>query len=162
MGTRGTIRIRKGGKQIVLYNHFDSYLSGLGVKFLSSIQALIEKYGLDGFIEKIHQVKVVTDDISPTEEDIKRIEKYTNLNVGYRDESSWYCLLRELQDDLFCMIEVGYLYDFGCNDVEDYNYVLDLDLKGVFYTYFKDPPTVPDEYTPLDKIDALIKKWRGK
>lgn len=159
MGTRGTIRIRKGGKEVVMYNHWDSYLSGLGVEFLKDVQSMIQKYGIDGLIEKIENVKIVTEDISPTEEDIAYLEKYTDLTVGCQDRSSWYCLLRRLQGDLMGMIEVGYLYDVGNINYEEYNYVLDLDLKGIFYTYNKLPPLVPDTYIPFDEIDSTIEKW---
>lgn len=163
MGTRGTIRIRKNGKQIIMYNHYDSYPSGLGVKFLKDIQTMIEKYGLDGFLQMIDSVKIVTDADIPTEEDIQKLAEYTDLSVGPKSNLSWYCLLRKLQGDFMKLLEVGYMhmYDIDYEDYlyEDFNYVLDLDLKCVHMAAYSIPDLIPTSYTPLSELDTLIKEW---
>ncbi len=176
MGTRGTIRIRKGGKQVVLYNHYDSYPSGLGVDFLTSIQNLIKKYGMDEFLQLIENVCIVSYYEEPTKEDIAKLAPYTDLTVGEQSTSSWYCLMRKLQGDLMGMLEAGYLLHMGDDMEEDFNYVLDLDHQCVFINppsqddkYYREasmalnpyrsyaPP--PSDATPLSCIPELIKKW---
>jgi hypothetical protein len=164
MGTRGTIRIRKNGKQVVMYNHWDSYPSGLGVSFLTSIQTLIDKYGLEEFIRIIDNVRVININTEhPTEEDIVKLAPYTDLSVENRSTSSWYCLMRKLQGNLLGMIEAGYMLDFGDYDMwEEYNYILDLDNKCVYmHEYDMSPSSVPDLTTPLSNIPELIKEWNS-
>lgn len=47
MGTRGTITIIYQGKLIKLYNHWDSYPSGLGVNLVQEIKRLLQLWGID-------------------------------------------------------------------------------------------------------------------
>lgn len=159
MGTRGTLRIRMAGKQIVLYNQFDSYPSGLGVDFLTSIQNLIEKYGMDRFLQLVQSVRIVSYDEEPTEEDIAKLAPYTDLTVGEQSTSSWYCLTRKFQGDLMGMLEAGYMFDMDEDMVQEYNYVLDLDRRCVFMFEYDEEDD--DEATPLSDIPALIEKWKS-
>lgn len=133
MGTRGTIRLIKNGKVIVIYNHFDSYPSGLGVRLLKSLSNLIQKYGHTGLIELCDKAKIVDDSILPTEDDKIKLKPYTDLRVGHNSDDSWYCLTRRLQGDFSGILEVGYIYGFDNPDwFEEYNYYIDLDKK-IFY-----------------------------
>lgn len=177
MGTRGTIRIRKAGKQVVLYNNKDSYPSRLGVEFLTAIQTMIEKHGLDRFIQFINAVRVVN------QEDV---ENYSTP-----------CSMA----DLLGIIETGSMPDMDLYknaEDEEYNYVFDLDHQCVYIQscfdqeYEEDSeeealdearrygrislttwremsraldarrtlPPPPANATPLSGIPALIEKWK--
>ncbi len=153
MGTRGTIRIRYNGKVICFYNHWDSYPSGLGVNFLTSIKKLIEKYGMEGFISKIKSLKIVTDLDKPTEEDKIALAPYTDLTVSSCSNDDWYCLMRKMQGNLESIIESGYAYHQDMDD-EDFNYVLNIDTLTVG---FDDQST--ETQTPINKIDDLLEEW---
>lgn len=157
MGTRGTIRIRYGARCITFYNHYDSYPSGLGVKFLTSIKTLIDKYGLEGFIAKIKALKIVTEYDIPTDEDKTNLAPYTDIGVGSQTTDDWYCLTRKMQGNIESIIESGYGYDMsGSIGYEEYNYFLNIDTLTVGYTWDDNPI---DKQTSITEIDTLIASW---
>ena len=140
MGTRGLFGFRKNGQDKAVYNHYDSYVEGLGKDFLSFI--LLNREALDGFFEKIHEINPRT---SPSPEVIDYCKEmgWYNGSVSEQSPQDWYCLLYGLQglkewqrcidlkkdvfienyihfikDSLFC--EYAYIYDIDTHTLEFY------------------------------------------
>ena len=95
MGTRRLIIIVFKGRIITLYNHWDSYLSGLGFNLIRELINLFKNYTLDELVEILSHVKIVSEDIPPTNEEIELLKKYTDPKVSSQTFTDWYCLLRE-------------------------------------------------------------------
>lgn len=97
MGTRGLYGIRKGQKDKLTYNHFDSYPSGLGKDVLRFLHdGLHGLYDLDAFFDKIKLVDISS---VPDEQAIDWSIKHGFYvsNVSNQSTQDWYCLLRGLQ-----------------------------------------------------------------
>ena len=134
MGTRGLFGFYYKGKYYLVYNNWDSYPDGLGHDLLREIKYALENNLLDDWIQMLIVSKVVSDDINPTEEDIKKLEKYTDLTVDNRSTMNWYCLTRKCQGSFVSVLESGYIYtdaDYENKLTGDifveYSYVLDFD-----------------------------------
>lgn len=106
MGTRGLVGFRIDGEDRLSYNHYDSYPSELGVKvvdFLQSINSLAQVKA------QVRQLKLVTEDMAPTEAEIAALGPWSDLSVGEGKPTDWYCLLRQCQGDLKATLEAGYM-----------------------------------------------------
>ena len=112
MGTRGLIKLVCKGIIIYIYNHFDSYPSYLGNKLIQDIKLLLQLYGMDGLINKIALLHIITDDDIIDEAIIVKLRPYTDLEVGHRSTSDWYCLLRNTQGSLVNILEAGYVQEY--------------------------------------------------
>src|SRR5579883_1175827 len=132
MGTRGTITVIFNGRKFTLYNHCDSYPSGLGEQLLEELRAALEKMVIIKY-EKSDDAdgKSSFKLRAPTEEEIKALEPYTDLTVSRKSTSDWYCLLRGCQGSLTTTIQAGYVLDHG-DDKEEYNYVIDADEQRYY------------------------------
>jgi hypothetical protein len=127
MGTRGIFGFRIDGEDRLTYNHYDSYPEGLGVDVVDFVRSIDN-------IKEVKEKARALEDISerkPTDEDIKKCEKYTNLNVSEQSEKDWYCLLRETQGDLQAILDVGF-YENQNDFIYDslfceYGYIVNLD-----------------------------------
>ena len=104
MSTRGVYGFRINGTDKVMYNHFDSYLEGLGVNILNFI-----KNTNDDELKKIAEnIELISEDSKPTDEQIKYVKdfekehkmKIINIFVSEQTVEDCYCLLRELQGNL--------------------------------------------------------------
>ncbi len=96
MSTRGAYGFRHNGIDKVTYNHCDCYPSGLG----KSVIEFIKRNNLEG-LKRIEQgIRLVNEDVDPSDEDIKKYDAFCNMNVGGPGEHiSWYKLLRDAQGD---------------------------------------------------------------
>lgn len=137
MGTRGFVGFVSDEKETIVYNHWDSYPSGVGETVLSFVQSL-DPHTEEVYREKAKTVKHVSDDVPPTRDQIVELIGHANLNVSTRDVDEWYVLLRETHgvpsaildcgyaehapewplDSLFC--EWGYLVNFDDRTLEVY------------------------------------------
>lgn len=81
-------------------------------------------------VEMAKRIKVVGH-VSPTLEDIKALEKYTDLDVSNRSTDDWYCLLRKCQGSLNNDLQSGYLLNHV--SFEEYAYILNFDIKTFDY-----------------------------
>lgn len=132
MGTRGAFGVRIDGQDKLMYNHFDSYPSGLGTEIVDYIQAGLVK---GGNIEQLktwaRNLKLIDKDIPPTQEDIERLAEYTDLGVSGQSTSDWYCLTRKMQGDLQACLKAGYMLpanDFVNDSLFcEYAYIINLD-----------------------------------
>ena len=138
MGTRVLIIIILKGKIITLYNHFDSYPTGLGFNLVEELIALLKVYTLDELIVILSNIKIVSDEIPPTNEEIELLKKYADPRVSSKFLTEWYCLLRECQGSIAKIIESGYAlatehesmdsaYEEADNRWAEFTYTIDFD-----------------------------------
>jgi hypothetical protein len=76
MGTRGLFGFRYKGKYYLFYNHWDSYITGLGADIISQIKEAIDHNRLEEWKEKVLLFEIVNDDIEPTAEQIERLKPF--------------------------------------------------------------------------------------
>jgi hypothetical protein len=137
MGTRGAYGFRVNGKDFLMYNHFDSYPSGLGRQVVDFIRRNSDKT-----IGKLAKSLVVVDrDVNPTEAQKEMCRKagVVDLSVSNKSENDWYCLLRKTQGDLSSLKKVPLIITSGNEFVADslfceYAYILNVD-EGVLEVY---------------------------
>ena len=146
MGTRGLFGFFYKGRLYLVYNHWDSYPSGLGLLLVSEIQAAIDKNELQFWKELLERIMVIDCDSIPSEIDVHRLRNFTNLMVSDQSTSDWYCLTHKCQGSMFSVLQSGYLYpaidmnekvwadlsnDYAIKgileDYEEYGYVLNFD-----------------------------------
>ena len=153
MGTRGTITLWIGKRHVRLYNHFDSYMSGLGVKLLSHLKSLISRYGADEFMRKVQSVRIVDDSTPITLKDVTTLSAYSRIDEHV--PITWSHLTWNMQGDLTKIIESGYAYDADSDDGE-YHYTINFndswiscndspgyyfaDIDKVLYCWSRDQP----------------------
>lgn len=100
MGTRGAFGFKINNEYKISYNHYDSYISGLGISIVKQLINIKKKNQLDELKERVKKIKLVNESIPPTKEDQIKYRKFLNSNVGGRSGSvEWYQLLRETQGD---------------------------------------------------------------
>ena len=111
MGTRGLVGFRLGDKVYFWYNHWDSTLHVLGKAIVNElIKALRQGTLFTEWIEKFKNLKIVDDEIEPTEEDIEALKEFTDVTISECSTKSWYCLTAGLQKSPKKILDSGYLY----------------------------------------------------
>lgn len=111
MGTSGKYGFYYEGKYYWFYNHWDSYPSGLGADLIMQLEYAIDNNLFDAWKCKLSNMKYVNDDNIPSEDDINRLEKYTDLTVGSQSTNDWYCLTRKCQGSIQNTIDSGVCID---------------------------------------------------
>jgi hypothetical protein len=180
MSTRGFVGFVLDGAEKIAYNHCDSYPGGLGLAMLNWARANAHALNCDvhqgvsgGPVDLVRELRVVTSDTEPTDEDIARLAPWMNTGVGgQKGRPDWYQLLRETQGDPAAILKAGVIEDAGDFPADslfaEWGYVLDLDAR-TFETYegFQKAPhdrgrfagrksTDPDPgYHPV----ALVASW---
>lgn len=96
MGTRGLMGFSYGEEVKAMYNHWDSYPSGLGQNVADWIVGLTDEM-LPEAIEKFNRLEAIDEDVPPTEDQKLALMRYANLNVSEQTYDDWYALLRETQ-----------------------------------------------------------------
>jgi hypothetical protein len=127
MGTRGTITFIFNGKKIKVYNHWDSYPEGLGRKIVKELKVLLESRLIEEIIERLNEIKIFNYGSVPTEEEIEKLQKYSDVSVSNQDLNDVYCLLRKTQGSIQKILEAGYVVNHEGD--EDYNYFVNFDSK---------------------------------
>lgn len=143
MGTRGLYGFYYKGKFYVIYNHFDSYPSGLGCNIVNEIQNEMDKYGnLDRWIEMLKNIKVLsetTQPTQPTQQDIDKLAPYTDLSISNKSTFDWYCLLSKTQGSINKVFESGYLLNHVNDEQEpyfqEYAYIVNFDTNQLDFYY---------------------------
>lgn len=79
MGTRGFVGFVVDGQEKIGYNHWDSYPGGLGLSVLTWLRSAVAD--VDRLTAKVRELRVVSDDETPTDEDIERLAEFYNGNV---------------------------------------------------------------------------------
>jgi hypothetical protein len=130
MSTRGVVGFRYKRKDLLAYNHSDSYPSYLGNKVVQDFHDQLQK-GLKPQIRQVEALTIVTEETPrPDEKEQRRLKKYSNPGVGSPDEY-WYRALRETQGDIKAILESRYLLDSGSTILDslycEWGYIVNLD-----------------------------------
>ena len=132
MGTRGLMAFAHDGKVKAMYNHFDSYPSGLGQDIVDWILKLDEQ-GFAEAIEQSDRLEAVDEEVPPTEDQQLALLKYFDPGVATRSSNDWYSLLRHAQGNPTEALKAGFFVDynhFACDSLFcEWGYVVDLDRR---------------------------------
>lgn len=142
MGTRGCYGFYKDGVTKATYNHFDSYIEGLGKDILD----FIGNTSIPIMNKIFDKIELVREDDIPTIEQIENCQKYTDLDVSNKSIMDFYCLLRKAQGDLNAYkTDLKYMIDskefLGNSLFCEYAYIINLDKNVLeFYKGFNKVP----------------------
>jgi len=159
MGTRGLVGWKIDDKEHGMYNHWDSYPSGLGRDVINILKHL----DLDQFKNNAKKVIFVNEEAKAPEELQIKYQKFSNLSVGKQDLSNWYCLLREIQgSDVLKVIESGEVeHIFDCNDYHVWGYILNCDLNQLEVHHFGKTKVFSIDEIKKTDIEEIIKEMDG-
>ena len=96
MSTRGAWGIQTTNTIKAMYNHFDSYPEGLGVRVLRSLQVL----NFDNLKQKLLNLTWLEGENTTDEELINRYRKFSDNDVSTKSLNELYVLFRHLQDPI--------------------------------------------------------------
>ncbi|WP_435109785.1 hypothetical protein [Nocardiopsis synnemataformans] len=141
MGTRGSLTFVVNGDEKTAYNQWDSYPDGIGVGVLRWLRDA----DLPEARRQARELRVVDPSSEPTPEDIERFKDIANLNVGERELTDWYVLLRETQGAPGAILRAGVIEDardFPCDSLFcEWGYVIDFDGNALeVYEGFQSEP----------------------
>lgn len=129
MSTNGLYGFMKDGKLKITYNHFDSYPECLGKEIFN----YIKNRTLSDLIKIYDSIELIDGDKKPTKEQKKKYELCSDVSVSRQSLNDWYCLLRNLQGDLFGHESYGVMIDYSMSFHEGYfpwAYVINIDNKS--------------------------------
>ena len=143
MGPRGTWGFVLDGEEKLTYNHYDSYLDGLGESLLTAWRAYSESKSLDEVKEKVRKLRLVDPNSRPDDIDESEFQDLKDDAVSSGED--YYALLRKIQGDLAATLDAGIMVDgndFAFDSLFcEYGYVFDLDSgKFEIYKGFQDQP----------------------
>lgn len=157
MSTRGTFGVRIHQNDKLMYNHSDSYPSGLGVDLLTQLRkALAEPNGLHNLKLQAEKLLMVDSKVKPTEAQQKALAPYSDFGVDDGSPENWYCLTRLLQGDLIKTLKAGIGLEsktFILNSVMcEWAYIVNLD-EDTFevYTGFQEKKHKKGRYGSLKR-----------
>ncbi len=107
MGTRGALGFRLDGQDKIAYNHYDSYPEGLGDAVITFVN-YTDRSTLEA---RVRALRAVTEDSTPTPEDIARLVKFHDSDVSTGSATEWYSLLRDTQGNPENTLEAGVYVD---------------------------------------------------
>lgn len=142
MGTRGCYGFYKNGITKATYNHFDSYIGGLGKDILD----FVENTSIPIMNKIFDKIELVREDDIPTIEQIENCQDFTDLSVSSQNIIDFYCLLRKAQGDLNAYkTNLKYMIDsrdfLGDSLFCEYGYIINLDKNVLeFYKGFNKVP----------------------
>ena len=153
MGTRGTMAVRVDGITHGMYNHWDSYYSGLGEDILK-VAKMLQGPERAAVKELARNLQAIPEGSEPSPEQIAALAEFTDLGVSSGSTSDWYCLLRKTQGDLLATLKAGYYEPFPVGE-EEYSYVIDFDAE-TFECYEGDRKTATFSLNDLPKSLRVI------
>jgi len=104
MGTRGALVFAVDGRQVVTYNHYDSYPTELG-EFVARFVVVMAQQGSAGArAAQVRSLVCVQQDDTPTPEDRA---KYPGLWQEVSSGDDWYAILRDLQGSPAAILDSG-------------------------------------------------------
>lgn len=150
MGTRGFLGILKNKEMKGMYNHFDSYPTGLGECIVRDINRIDIDKRIDVLNDTYDYIQLVEYDDKPTKEQQEECQKagVIDLTVSEQSLDDWYCLLRKTQMNFNIYINKKVPYMLADNDfINDevyceWAYVINLDNNKLeVYRYGNTYPT---------------------
>lgn len=120
------------GKVKAMYNHFDSYPSGLGQEIVDWMLNLDDQ-GFAEAVEQFDRLEAVDEEVPPTEDQQLALLKYFDPRVSTQSSNDWYSLLRHAQGNPAETLKAGFFVDY--NDFAydslfcEWGYVVDLDRR---------------------------------
>jgi len=108
MGTQGLFGFKLNNIFYYIHNHYDSYLHGLGKDLIDELIDMLNNNLLDEWITKLKNIKVVHNDMKPTQEDIDILKEYTDISSN-DEELTFYILCRGLQGSFKTVLDSGYI-----------------------------------------------------
>ncbi|AZM51831.1 hypothetical protein DMA15_03870 [Streptomyces sp. WAC 01529] len=165
MGTRGFIGFVAEGRETIVYNHWDSYPSGLGLDVLHFARSVTD---WDAAKQQAAALVHIDPDVPPTEEQKVLLKRWEDPDVGGAGDG-WYQLLRGTQGDPAAILAAGHAEhdpDWpGSSLFCEWGYLLDLDARVLeVYEGFQEEPHSAgrfadrpgcDGYTPV----KLVASW---
>lgn len=156
MGTRGAVGFKLDQKEVIFYNHYDSYPEVLGqetVDYVHSVDNWDEiRDMVNGFVQ-------VNEGDKPTAEQKAWAYKLgtVNLSVSDRSDNDWYCLAREAQGNIALQLELGFgtlANDFVRDSLFcEFAYIINLDTMELeFYEGFNKDRNAEGRYAKGDPI----------
>lgn len=140
MGTRGAIGFKLDQKEVIFYNHFDSYPEALGVDMVKYVRSI---KNWDVIRDQVTAFEAVDDDVNPTkaQKDHAYALGMVDLSVSNQTDNDWYCLTRNAQGDLSKQLDLGFGQlnnDFPYDSLFcEYAYIINLDTMELeFYEGF--------------------------
>lgn len=154
MATRGKYGFKYHNTLKISYNHYDSYIEGLGVELFNEIK----NYSIDTMKERFDKIIVVNDNDNPITTTIVQnlIDKNYISKNNYREDGryEWYFLIHEWQGKLKPLMEYDYPYmedgTLYSDDMIEYQYIINLDEDR--FEIYNDPTTDAIVMMPLDKL----------
>jgi hypothetical protein len=155
MSTRGALGFRIDETDKIMYNHFDSYPSGLGADTFD----FILKHTNQELKQIATEIELIDENEKPTNEQIEHCYGVgaVNLGVSNQSESDWYCLLREAQGNLTYFTKgLRYMSDNHEFMVDslfcEYAYIINCDINHLeFYSGFNRNEFQSGRYSHLNK-----------
>lgn len=147
MSTRGAWGIKRGGKIIVQYNHFDSYPTGLGKQIVEDLNEWYKdapEEWIKRLNEVLDEVEVIDEEKTPqpTEEQLQYIrDEGINFDENHKE---WLYVLSKLQGRVLPYLKgFKYFLDWGVEWLNDklfceWAYIFNLDnntleINGIPY-----------------------------
>lgn len=150
MGTRGVVGFRFDQKEVLFYNHWDSYPDGLGQDVVYYVKSVNDWNEIRDQV--VAFVPVNDGDVPTTAQKARANELGTvNLNVSRQSEDDFYCLTREAQGDIGLQLELGFgtmATDFVRDSLFcEFAYIINLDTMELeFYKGFNEDRNADGRY----------------
>lgn len=151
MGTRGFIGLTDDTRTVTIYNHFDSYPTGLGVW----VAQFVRDADLDKAAEQFKAAVVVDEQVGPTPEQRAVLERKHFDGL----DGDWYSILREFQGQLGEYLNAGFLPTWHVDKPDamltstdswlEYGYRVDFTTQtvDVYKISYRTRPTVVKTYS---------------
>lgn len=150
MGTRGAVGFKLDQKEVIFYNHFDSYPDGLGQDVVDYVKSVSD---WNEIRDQVVAFQAVKRGEKPTQEQKAWARKLgtVNLSVSEQSEDDFYCLTREAQGNISLQLALGFgelnnefLFDsLFC----EYAYIINLDTMELeFYEGFNQDRNADGRY----------------
>lgn len=160
MGTRGAIGFRFDQKDVLFYNHSDSYPEWLGVKMVELVKSINESGDWNALRDQVSKFQIVMRDDTPTEAQKAKARELGTIDLGVSEssEDDFYCLTRGAQGDLLLSLALGF-GEVANNFVLDslfceYAYIINLDTMELeFYKGFNRDANAEGRYAAHGEDD---------
>ena len=113
----------------IIYNKYYNYPEALGMRLNNHIKILIDEnfFGIKKFKRMLDNINWVSPNISPRNEEIEKLKKYSRNIDRITNHYTWYTLLYKTHGDLLRILESGYceakiVNEEKFNNIQNTNY----------------------------------------